>query len=350
MIKFFFNYTYILMIFLCYGCAVSQKVPENAKISLYEKYRTQAMELEKKDEFRIALYYWKIADILAVDNGKTDFYISNLKEGKEREAEEHFRKGIDFYANNMPDQAFDEFLITVRYDLDHKEALRYLMCIQSGKNYAEIQGNKITEGLPASMGKVKKQQEGVSAAVQENVDNKKKYFIVESVPETKKIIHDSRVTEPQENEDDRLIKVRANLLKAKTCFNNKDYDNTILIASRILEDDPGNREALTLRNASYFSKGNSLQLKNKYTVALKMFRNVEPGYKDVNTKIFALKKKLIQRADFYYKKGVRLFVDEKLKDAIIQWDKALELNPEHREAQKSIEKAHNILEKLKKVK
>jgi tetratricopeptide (TPR) repeat protein len=333
---------------LCYGCAVFQESPGNEKISLYEKYRTQAMELEKKDEFIIALYYWKIADILAADNRKTDIYISSLQKRIEREAEEHFRKGIDFYANNMPDQAFDEFLTAVRYDLDHKEALRYLRYIQSGKNYAEIQGNKIPEGLPVLMGKVKKQQEDVSAAVQENDNNKKN--IVEYVPETKKIIHDSRVTEPQENEDDRLIKVRAGLLKAKTCFNNKDYDKTILITSRILEDDPGNREALNLRNASYFSKGNSLQSKNKYTVALKMFRNVEPGYKDVNTKISALKKKIIQKADFYYKKGVRLFVDEKLKDAIIQWDKALELNPEHKEAQKSIEKAYNLLEKLKKVK
>ena len=338
------------MVFLCYGCAVFQGAPENAKISLYEKYRTQAMELEKKDELKIALYYWKIADILAVDDGKTDFYISNLKEKIERKSEEHFRKGIDFYANNMPDQAFDEFFITVRCDLDHKEALRYLRCIQSGKNYAEIQGNKITAGLPASMGKMKEQQEGVSAAVQEDVDNKKKYFIVASVPETKKIIHESRLTEPEENEDDRLIKVKENLLKAKTCFNNKDYDKTILVASRIPKDDLENREALALRNASYFSKGNSLQLKKKYIVALKMFRNVEPGYRDVNKKILALEKNLMQRADFYYKKGVRLFVDEKLKDAIIQWHKALELNTEHSEAQKSIEKAQNILEKLNKVK
>ena len=80
MIKFLFNYASILIIFLFYGCAVFQKAPEKAEISLYEKYKTKAMELEEKDEFRIALYYWKIADILAVDDGKTNFYISNLKE------------------------------------------------------------------------------------------------------------------------------------------------------------------------------------------------------------------------------------------------------------------------------
>ena len=81
-----------------------------------------------------------------------------------------------------------------------------------------------------------------------------------------------------------------------------------------------------------------------------MFRNVEPGYKDVSKKIFALEKKLKQSANFYYKKGVRLFVNEKLEDAIAQWHKALKLNPKHMEAQKGIKEARGILEKLKKVK
>ncbi|MCD6224360.1 MAG: hypothetical protein J7K32_02350 [Deltaproteobacteria bacterium] len=350
MIKFFFNYASILIIFLFCGCAGFQKAPEKAEISLYEKYSTKAMELEKKDEFRIALYYWKIADILAVDDEKADFYISSLKERIEKESSEHFRKRIDLYADNMPDQAFDKFLIAVRYDPEHKEAIRHLRRIQSGKKYAEIQGNTTTEESVIPWTKVNEQQEGVPVAVQTDAYNKKKYFIVDSVPETKKIINESRLTEPEENKDDRMIRVKANLLKAETCFNNKDYDQTIRIVSKILGDDPGNSTALALGNASYFRKGNSLQLKKNYIEALKMFRNVEPGYKDVNKKISTLKKNLMQGADFYYKKGVRLFVDEKLKAAIVQWNKALELNPEHREAQKSIKKAYSILEKLKKVK
>ncbi|MCD6185770.1 MAG: hypothetical protein J7K84_08300, partial [Deltaproteobacteria bacterium] len=181
-------------------------------------------------------------------------------------------------------------------------------------------------------------------------DNKENYFIVDSVPEIKQVIDEGSLKKPEKNEAGRIIEVNVNLLKAKSCFNNQDYDQTISIVSKILEHDPKNVEALALRDISYFSKGNSLQLKKDNVAALKMFRNVEPDYKDVNKKISVLEKNLIQRSNFYYKKGVRSFVNEKLKDAIAQWNKALELNPDNREARKGIKEACNIIEKLKKIK
>jgi len=93
-----------------------------------------------------------------------------------------------------------------------------------------------------------------------------------------------------------------------------------------------------------------LEVQKKYHEALKKFRCIEPGYKNVDNKILTLEKIFNKRADFFYKKGVKFFVEERLQDAIVQWNKTLQLNPEHKEAQKSIQKACNILEKLKKIK
>ena len=308
------------------------------------------MEFEKKDEIRIALYYWKIADSLALNNKESAFYISNLKKQIKKEVEKHFWKGIDLYSKNLPDQAIDEFLIIVRCDPDHAEALQYLRFIQSGKKYTEYEQEKTSELLVESREEVQEMIQYSSVVIKEPFDNKEKYFIVDSVPEIKQIIDEGSLKEPKKKEVDRIIEVNVNLLKAKSCFNNQDDDQTISIVSKILEDDPENGEALALRNIAYFSKGNSLQLKQDHVEALKMFRNVEPGYKDINKKISALEKNLIQRSNFYYKKGVRSFVNEKLKDAIAQWNKALELNPDNREAQKGIKEARSILEKLKKIK
>ena len=333
-----------------YGCAIFQKAPQHHQASLYEKYRTRAMEFEKKDEIRIALYYWKIADSLALNNKESAFYISNLKKQIKKEVEKHFWKGIDLYSKNLPDQAIDEFLIIVRCDPDHAEALQYLRFIQSGKKYTEYEQEKTSELLVESREEVQEMIQYSSVVIKEPFDNKEKYFIVDSVPEIKQIIDEGSLKEPKKKEVDRIIEVNVNLLKAKSCFNNQDDDQTISIVSKILEDDPENGEALALRNIAYFSKGNSLQLKQDHVEALKMFRNVEPGYKDINKKISALEKNLIQRSNFYYKKGVRSFVNEKLKDAIAQWNKALELNPDNREAQKGIKEARSILEKLKKIK
>ena len=350
MIRLFLKCTFILIILSFYGCATFHKAPEHPQILLYKKYRTQALEFEKKDEFRIALYYWKIADSLTLNNKESAFYISNLKKRIETAVEKHFERGVNFYSKNLTDQAIDEFLIIIRYNPDHAEALQYLKAIQSGKKYTKHEQETIDEELVGSREEVQEIREYVSAVINKPLDNKESFFVVNSVPEIKQVIDESSLREPEKNEADKITEVKANLLKAKNCFNNQDYDQTISIISKILEHDPENSEALALKNASYFSKGNSLQLKKNYVEALKMFRNVEPGYKDVSKKIFALEKKLKQSANFYYKKGVRLFVNEKLEDAIAQWHKALKLNPKHMEAQKGIKEARGILEKLKKVK
>jgi len=350
MIKLFLICASVLMVFLFYGCAIFQKTSEYPQVLLYEEYRIKALEFEKKDELRIALYYWKIAESLAVNNKEPVFYISNLKKLIKEAVEKHFKKGIDLYSKNLPDQAIDEFLIIIRCDPDHAEALQYLRYIQSGKKYTEYEQERVTEGLLESREEVQGIREYASSVINEPLDNKKNYFIVDSVQGIKQVINEGSLKKSEKNKADRMIEVKANLSKAKSCFNNQDYDQTISILSKILKHDPENEEALALRSLSYFSKGNALQLKKEYPEALKMFRNVEPDYKDVNKKISALEKNLIQRSNFYYKKGIGFFVNEKLKDAIGQWHKALELNPEHREAQKGIKEARGILEKLKKIK
>ncbi|MBL0717570.1 MAG: hypothetical protein JJV89_05930 [Desulfosarcina sp.] len=349
-IKLFLKCTFILIIFSFYGCAAFHKAPEHPQILLYEKYRTKALEFEKKDEFRIALYYWKIADGLTLNKKESAFYISNLQKQITTAVEKHFERGVNFYSKNLTDQAIDEFLIIIRYNPDHAEALQYLKAIQSGKKYTQYEQEAIAEELVESREKVQEIREYVSDVISKPLDNKESFFVVDSVPEIKQVIDESSLREHEKNKADKIIEVKANLLKAKSCFNNQDYDQTISITSKILEHDPENSEAMALKNASYFSKGNLLQLKKNNVEALKMFRNVEPGYKDVSKKILVLEKQLKQSANFYYKRGVRLFVNEKLEAAITQWHKALKLNPKHREAQKGIKEARSILEKLKKLK
>jgi tetratricopeptide (TPR) repeat protein len=319
--------------FLFYGCAAFQGAPDKAAIPLYKQYSAKAVALEKKNELGIALYYCKIANILAPDDIGTVFCMAGLKTKIAQESEQHYRKGIDLYSNNFPEQAFNEFLTVCRYDPDHKGAGRHLRAIQSGKKYAEVGGDSIAETSVVPPATVEEPQKGVSISVRKGVDDKNS-FSAKPSQATQKIINNGR----------------ANLLKAKTCFNNKKYSQKIVTASKVLKDEPENREALELRNALYFKQGNALEAQRKYYEALKKFRCVEPGYKNVDNKILTLEKILKKRADFFYKKGVKLFVEERLQDAIVQWNKAMQFNPEHKEAQKSIQKACNILEKLKKVK
>ena len=340
MIKNVFYWASVFMFVLVYGCAGVQVAPDKTNI-LYKKYETRALEFEETGEFRIALYCWKIAAGLTTDNKNIDLHISDLEKRIIRESEEHFIKGIDLYHNDRPVQALDEFLITIRRNPDHEEALRYLKYIQSGKKFAEIQKKPVT--FKETFQKPPKCASDKAPEIVAFVEKP-----VKPVPESKKIIASNRLAAFEKSKTKKQTKT--NLRKAQVCFNNKNYNDTIRLTSKILKNDTGNRKALSLKNASYFSKGASLQSHKKYFEALQMYRKVSPDYEDVDKKIFALKKEINQKAEFHYKNGVRLFVDEKIKSAIAQWKKCLDLNSKHAEARKSIKKACNILKKLKEVK
>ena len=79
-----------------------------------------------------------------------------------------------------------------------------------------------------------------------------------------------------------------------------------------------------------------------------MFKNVDITYKNAGEILDYLEKQLQSQAGIHYKKGVKYFLDEELDKAIREWEKTLQLNPEHLEAKRDLEKTRRLLEKLRK--
>jgi tetratricopeptide (TPR) repeat protein len=63
-----------------------------------------------------------------------------------------------------------------------------------------------------------------------------------------------------------------------------------------------------------------------------------------------LERKRKEKAEEAYNAGVRFFVNQKLDEAIKSWELTLSLNPEHPKAQKDIEKARALQQKLRDLK
>jgi tetratricopeptide (TPR) repeat protein len=57
---------------------------------------------------------------------------------------------------------------------------------------------------------------------------------------------------------------------------------------------------------------------------------------------------LQDQAEVHYAKGIRHFLAEELEQAIGEWEETLRLNPDHPNAKKDLQKAHRLLENLKK--
>jgi len=81
-----------------------------------------------------------------------------------------------------------------------------------------------------------------------------------------------------------------------------------------------------------------------------MFNEADADFEGVQEAIKDVKKQMLQEADEHYRRGIKQYLNDELAMAIEEWDKTLDLNPEHAKARKDIEKAKKLLEKLNEVK
>ncbi len=327
------------------GCAGLPKAPLGEQFPsrmelLSERYQARALEYENNGELQRALFSWKI--VAELDPGDRQFAekIIDLSAAIESKGEEHFKKGVDSYDNGSFEAARKEFLIALRYNPNHKEALDYLKNKLTFESYTVY---KVKRG------------DTLKDIAQEVYKDPGKDFLIayfldlytkgEPVPGTylKLPVLEQAITR-------QLFDVEKELLKARNLLRDKYYEKVLPIASKVLEYDPKNKEAANLVNVSYYEIGKRLTLDKQYREALKMFNQVAPGYNGVKEAISDVNKTIKRDAEMYYREGVKHFLNEELEKAIDEWEKTLALDPEHQKAKRDIKNARGLLDKLKQIK
>ncbi len=105
------------------------------------------------------------------------------------------------------------------------------------------------------------------------------------------------------------------------------------------------REA-ALTNARLFQQGKEYLDQGRFLEALEAFRQVEGPYDGLPQIVAVTKQALKEKAEEYFKEGVRFFVEEDLHAAIASWEQTLRLDPDHANAAHSLEKARALLERV----
>ncbi len=134
--------------------------------------------------------------------------------------------------------------------------------------------------------------------------------------------------------------------KARQQHKAGNYYASISIAEGFLEQDPDNAWAQNMLNASYYKMGKDMDVKDKYSEAIRFYGRVDPDYKDVRALKTGIEGKL---ADGHYLAGVKFFLKEDIRKAIDQWEMAVALNPGHQKARTDMQNAKQILEKVEKI-
>ncbi len=357
--------TVALMLAGCAGVEKSKPTTVVEPISS-SAYKNKALEYEKKRNLTKALDYWRITASIDPSDAKSKGKVALVAAISKSFARTHFKKGVTYYKKRHFKNARKEFMIALRHDPEHKQALNYLQNkfirsvyssyqVRQGDTYNRI-ADKVYKDpdkgfLIASVNKLAFKKKPRSGAILKipRLDN-----ILKATPKIKQEPSDETGTEESDLPDQEIslnpiIDIENELTNARNYFTAKNYPKVLPITQTILENDPSNSEALKLKNQAYLFMGKELMLKKKYAESLNMFNEVDADFEGAQEAVNDVKKQMMQEAEEHYRRGVKQFLNEELNKAIEEWEQTLLLNPEHAKARKDIENARDLLEKYEKV-
>ena len=136
------------------------------------------------------------------------------------------------------------------------------------------------------------------------------------------------------------------LADAREALDRNEYTVALASVDRLLASTPSDREGQDLRKAALYRYGKSQFDQKQYDESyrtLSQLAKVQPNYED-SAKL--LQQARTQAVDKHYSEGIKLYRDEKLKEAIGEWQVVLQFDPNHANAKKNIEQAERLLKGL----
>lgn len=132
---------------------------------------------------------------------------------------------------------------------------------------------------------------------------------------------------------------------AKDHLSTGAYADVVKITEEILHRDPTHAMARQLFNTAHYALGRQLLDNGDEAGAVQHFDIVGPSFKDVSELHSLARARLKSQAETYYRAGVKFFINENLEKAIENWQRALELNPDHPKARQDMENATRLLKR-----
>ena len=133
-------------------------------------------------------------------------------------------------------------------------------------------------------------------------------------------------------------------------FNEKDYPAAISEFKKVLNVNPTDEIALEHISASHFQQGLIVFAKEDYLTARDEFKAALHYNEDCEKCGEYIKKCETTYMDIHYNRGLSYFSDEKLDEAVHEWELVYEIDPEYKEVDSNLKKSRKLLERLESIK
>ncbi|UCE56511.1 MAG: LysM peptidoglycan-binding domain-containing protein [Desulfobacterales bacterium] len=258
-------------------------------------------------------------------------------------------------------QAMPGEIITVKGFISHTvqpgESLSKLAQVYYGdyKKFDLIaKFNNITDKAGVRVGQEIKipEVEGVPFLVEKEEKEKIEAALPKDLSVTKEIPEKEKAAEPKIEEqtvtvDDQAANYRELGIEL---FNNKNYEDAIIEFQKVLNVEPNDKVAINYLSLAYFEQGVRSFKKEDYPQAIKQFESSQQYNKECEKCEEYIKKSEATFKDVHYRKGFAYYRDEKLAEAIQEWELVYNMDPEYKDVDNNLRKTRNLLERLEAIK
>jgi len=133
-------------------------------------------------------------------------------------------------------------------------------------------------------------------------------------------------------------------------FNEKDYPAAISEFKKVLNVNPADNTTLKYLSASHFQQGLIVFAKEDYLTARDEFEASLQYNAECEKCGEYIKKSEETYLEIHYNKGVSYFGDEKLAEAVQEWELVYNIDPEYKEVDSNLKKTRKLLERLESIK
>lgn len=149
-----------------------------------------------------------------------------------------------------------------------------------------------------------------------------------------------------ESPKEETLELNPLLADAREALEKGEYSIALADVDKLLASNPKTVEGIDLKKAILYQLGKAQFDQKKYEESyqtLTQLAKVAPDYQDSGALLRRVRTRLVQQ---HYRRGLHLFQEERLEEAIVQWRIVLELDPQHASAKKNIEQAQRLLKEL----
>lgn len=333
------------------------------------------------DENNLAAARRAFENILLVrkDHAEAQSYMQRLLEMQEREAKEHFLRGLGYYSQKNYSKSIEAFQQALALNGDYADAQQYLEKAQTEKLEQDAQ----VAGLLEESRRLAQRREFVAAyqryqealaldpnnttAIEQSrqLEDKVKAYVIEKLQAGEKAFQRGsyeqaaeafrqvlalsprdetaqnylqRINQQNRQRSDEIYR------RGLEYFGAKDYDRALTAFEEALAVDRKHALARQKRQetlsqigiAQLLERGKAFYQQNQFMQAMEVFNQVlekDPGNAVSLRYIEDCQNQLNSQVEKYFNEGMQYYAAEDYREAIKMWDRALQINPDHTQSQ-----------------